>query len=166
MSEAVGSTAPEEQTNEQPTGVQSAPTDDTAPMVGDAPVVSVAADAALLEGVGDGLTWIPFGLYLAAWIALATATVYSLRGATAESPARWMPEYPVLLWAGVVLAAAGPILSLGVWLVTSSRRAGGARRGLLVSAMTRGALAAAFGVMIWLGTLYTIEIMTMNGALA
>ena len=128
-------------------------------------IESGSADAALVEGVTGGLAWVPFGLYLAAWVALAAASAYLLHGATAESPARWMPEYPVLLWVGAVLSATGPILSLAVWLVVRGRRTAGARRGLLASAMTRGALAAVFGVMIWLGTLYAIEVMTMNGVL-
>ncbi|MBN2247129.1 MAG: hypothetical protein JW733_00370 [Coriobacteriia bacterium] len=127
--------------------------------------VPAAADAALVEAVGGGLTWVPFALYLGAWAALAAASAYLLRGATAESPARWMPEYPALLWAGTVLSAAGPVLSFIVWVVARGRRPESARRGLLASAMTRGALAAVFGVMIWLGTLYAIELMTMNGVL-
>ena len=130
-----------------------------------APVVPTAADAALVEAVGGGLTWVPFAIYLGVWIALAAASAYVLRAATAESPARWMPEYPTLLWAGVVLSAAGPILSFIVWLVARARRPEASRRGLLASSMTRGALAAAFGVLIWIGTLYAIELVTMNGAL-
>lgn len=130
-----------------------------------APVVPAAADAALVEAVGGGLTWVPFAIYLGAWIGLAAASVYVLRGATADSPARWMPEYPALLWIGVVLAATGPILSFIVWMIARARRSGAHRRGLFASAMTRGALAAIFGVMIWIGTLYAIELMTMNGAL-
>lgn len=127
--------------------------------------VPLAADAALVEAVGGGLTWVPFALYLFAWVALAVASGYLLGGATVESPARWLPEYPVLLWVGVVLTALGPILSLLVWLVARSRRSAGARRGLFASSMTRGALAAVFGVMIWIGTLYAVEMMNLNGVL-
>jgi hypothetical protein len=130
-----------------------------------APAVPAAADAALVEAVGGGLTWVPFAVYLGTWIALAVASAYVLRGATAESPARWMPEYPALLVTGVVLTAVGPILSFIVWLVARSRRSEASRRGLFASAMTRGAVAAIFGVMIWIGTLYAIEFVTMNGAL-
>lgn len=155
--------------DEQP--VESRPVDipasgDDAPAEHDrVSTVPAAADAALVEAVGGGLTWVPFALYLGAWIALAGASAYLLRGASAETPARWMPEYPALIWVGVVLSAAGPILSFIVWLVARARRPEVSRRGLFASAMTRGALAAIFGVMIWIGTLYAIELVTMNGAL-
>ena len=133
MSDAVGSVAPEEQSEECPAVVR--------------------------------VTWTPFGLYLAAWVALAAASAYLLRGATAESPARWMPEYPGLLWVSIMLVGAGPVLSFVVWLVVRGKHADGHRQGLLASAMMRGALAAVLGVMIWFGTLYAIEVMMMNGAL-
>ncbi len=123
------------------------------------------ADATLVEAVGGGIPWVPFAVYLAAWIGLAALSAYLLRGATAELPARWMPEYVPLLWAGVGLTAAGPLVSLAVWLVARVRRPEGQRRGLVASAMTRGALAALFGVIIWVATLYVIEAVTMNGAL-
>lgn len=123
------------------------------------------ADATLAEAVGAGISWIPFAVYLAAWIALSAASAYLLRGATADQPARWLPEYVPLLWTGVGLTAAGPLLSLTAWLIARSRRPSSQRRGLLSSAMTRGALAAFSGVIIWVATLYIVEVTTMNGVL-
>lgn len=142
------------------------PHDSTTPEArSERPVVPVAPDAALLEAVSGGVTWVPFALYLGAWIALSAACAFLLGGATTETPARWLPGYPALLWTGVALTAAGPVLSIAVWLDARGRRSADARRGLLAAAMTRGALAAGFGVVIWLGTLYLIEIMTLNGVL-
>ncbi len=148
MADAVENTTPEDQA-----------------VSAEAPVVPLAADATLAEAVGGGLSWVPFAFYLGAWIVLAAASAYVLRDATAESPARWMPEYPLLLWAGVVLTAAGPVLSFIVWIVERGHHPDGSRRGLFASAMIRGALGAVFGVLIWVGTLYTIELVTMNGVL-
>lgn len=145
-----------------------------APVLAEAPVPAevpapaphaTLADATLAEAVGGGVSWVPFAVYLGAWVALSALSAYLLQGATADQPARWLPEYAALLWAGVGLAATGPVLSLAVWLAARAGRPRGHRRGLFASAMTRGALAALFGVIIWVATLYILEIMTMNGAL-
>jgi len=123
-----------------------------------------AADAALAEAVVGGLTWVPFALYLGCWIALSGASVYVLGQATPENPARWMPVYPSLVITGVALAAVGPAMSLAVWLVARSRRPAERRRGLLASALTRGALAAFFGAMVWIVTLYVLEVVSGSAA--
>lgn len=117
-----------------------------------------APDAALVEGVSGGISWLPFAVYLGCWVILAGLSAYFLYDATPEQPARWMPEYVPLLWSGVALTALGPLLSLAVWLVARGRRAKGERRGLFSSAMTRGALVAFFGVAMWLGTLFVLEL--------
>jgi len=132
------------------------PAEDEPGTTGALPVAQ--ADAELAEGVGSGLTWIPYAGYLAAWLLLAGASAYLLRDATPESPARWTPEYAVIVWTGVGLTALGPLLSLVVWLVARSRRPASARRGLFVSALIRGALTAVFGVLIWAATIYVLEL--------
>lgn len=124
-----------------------------------------APDAALVEGVSGGVTWIPFAVYLAGWIVLAGLSAYFLQGATPESPAQWMPAYEPLLWGGIGLTALGPLMSLGVWLVARAARPSEARRGLFSSVMTRGALATFFGVLIWVGTLYVLELLGSGWAL-
>lgn len=133
------------------------------PATGSAPDESLA-DAALAEGVVGGLTWIPFAVYLGGWIALAGASAYLLADATPQEPARWMPEYPSLVATGLALAVSGPIISLATWLVARTRRPAERRRGLLASALTRGALAAFFGALIWIVTLYLLEVLAGSGA--
>lgn len=120
--------------------------------------VAAAADATLAEAVSGGLTWIPYALYLGGWIALAGVSAYLLGSASADQPALWMPEYPALVFSGIVLAALGPVLSLAVWIIARSRRPAEGRRGLLASALTRGALVAFFGAMIWIVSLYLLEV--------
>lgn len=123
------------------------------------------ADAVLVEAVSGGLTWIPFAAYLGLWIALAGLSAYLLYGATPDQPARWTAEYVPLLWSGVALTALGPVLSVTVWLIARVRRPKSERRGLFASAMTRGALAAFFGVAIWVATLFVLELVASGGAL-
>lgn len=124
-----------------------------------------APDAALIEGVSGGVSWIPFAAYLGCWLVLAGLSAYFLRGATPESPAQWMPAYEPLLWGGLVLTAIGPFMSLVVWLVARARRTAGARRGLFASIMTRGALTEFFGVLVWLGTLFVLELLASGWTL-
>lgn len=127
--------------------------------------VPQAPDAALVEAVRGGLTWVPFALYLLAWVALAGLSAYFFRDASPEQPARWMPEYEPLLWSAVGLTALGPVLSLAVWLVARARRPKAERRGLFSSAMTRGALVTFFGVLLWTGTLFVLELMASGWTL-
>ncbi|MBN2847105.1 MAG: hypothetical protein JXP72_01505 [Coriobacteriia bacterium] len=130
-----------------------------------APIAPAAPDSALVEAVGGGLTWVPFAVYLGLWLALAGVSAYLFGEATPEEPARFMPEYPLVVWAGVALAGLGPVVSLVTWLVARTRRAAEARRGLLASALTRGALAAFFGVTIWIVTLTVLDVLAAGGAL-
>ncbi|MDP2299253.1 MAG: hypothetical protein U1E08_05915 [Coriobacteriia bacterium] len=129
----------------------------------DEPSDGTAADAVLVEAVDGGLTWVPYAVYLGAWIALSGLSAYLLDSATPEQPARWLPVYAPLVFAGLALAVLGPLLSLAVWLVARSRRSADRRRGLLASALTRGALAAFFGAMVWIVTLYMLEVLTGSG---
>lgn len=124
-----------------------------------------APDAALVEGVAGGLTWIPFAVYLGLWVVLAGLSAYLLAGATAEHPARWMPVYVPLLWSGIGLTAFGPLLSVIVWLFARAKRPKMGRRGLFAASMTRGSLVAFFGVVIWVATLFVLEVISGGGQL-
>ena len=146
-----------------------APADDAGAPADEAPVPAPAMtstpEAVLVEAVSGGLSWVPFAVYLGAWIVLVGVSAYLLYGASAEEPARWLPAYGPLLWTGVGLAAAGPLLSVGVWLVARRRRTADARRGLFASAFTRGALVAFFGMALWVTTLFVLELVASGGAL-
>ncbi len=117
-----------------------------------------AIEGEFAEAVGLRLTWIPYALHLFAWAALCGASVYLLGDASAGTPARFLPEYGLLTVAGLLLVALGPILSIAVWLVARVRRQAWQRRGLFVAAFGRGALTTFFGVLLWLVTLYAIDL--------
>ncbi|MDP3631101.1 MAG: hypothetical protein Q8S43_09175 [Actinomycetota bacterium] len=105
-----------------------------------------------------GVSWVPFSVYLAAWVVLAVATVVGLRGPALAGGALWAPEYALTVWGGVGLAACGPVLGLVVWLVTRSRRDPEERSGLLTSSLLRAAGAAFIGAMLWLIALYVLDL--------
>lgn len=122
-------------------------------------VVSDAPDAVLLEGVAGGLTWLPFAAYLGLWALLCAASAYLLSSPAADGQAaRWLEMYVPLLWIGLALTLAGPVLALVVWLVARSRRDADARVGLLACALSRGALATFFGVALWIATLSVLDL--------
>lgn len=121
-------------------------------------------DGALAEAVGGSLTWVPYAVYLGGWLALAIASAGLLSPATAEVPPRWLPAYEPLVYAGVALAALGPVLSCAVWLAARRHRAPSERRGLFVAALMRGAVTGFFGLIVWIATLYAIELHALRGA--
>jgi len=108
--------------------------------------------------VVHGVSWVPFSVYLGAWVVLAVATAVGLRGPALSGGALWAPEYVYTVYGGVGLAAFGPVLSLAVWLVARSRRERGDRAGLLTSALLRGAGAAFLGAILWLVALYVLDL--------
>lgn len=110
------------------------------------------------SGPVHGVSWVPFSVYLGAWVVLAVATAVGLREAAIAGGALWSPEYVYTVYGGVGLAAFGPILSLIVWLVARSRRERGDRAGLLTSALLRGAGAAFLGSILWLVSLYILDL--------
>jgi hypothetical protein len=141
-----------------PAGDRSASADEAVAAAG-------AVDVALAEAVDGGLTWVPFAAYLGCWLLLSAVSGYVLSEATPQMPARFLPAYEPLMWSAVALVAAGPVLSLVVWLVARARRPAQGRRGILASSMVRGSLAAFFGVAIWIATLHGLDVATTSGAL-
>jgi len=139
----------------EPAEPASDPADFSAPAPAPAPA---EADAVFIEAAGGGLPWVPFALNLLLWVVLAGVSAYLLWGATADLPARWLPAYGPLMWSGVALTVLGPLMAIAVWLAARAGRPAGARHGLLASAMARGALVTLFGVVIWLATLYALDL--------
>lgn len=109
-------------------------------------------------GESRGVSWVPFSVYLFAWVALAVATVVVLREAAVSGGALWAAEYAYTVFGGIALAVAGPILSLVVWLVARAGRAPGDRKGLLAGSLLLGAGAAFLGTMMWLLALYVLDL--------
>lgn len=129
------------------------------------PEPSVAPEGAFAEAAVAGVTWVPFAVYMGLWVLLAGLSAFFLYSATPGQPARWMPEYEPLLWGGVALTALGPLLSLVVWWASWLRRPPAGRRGLFAVVMTRGATGAFFGVLLWLGTLFILELIASGWTL-
>ena len=69
--------------------------------------------------------------------------------------------YTYLMYAGLALLIAGPLLILGVWLAS---RFGSNRQhaGLLTSAMVKGAGVTLAGAVIWRGTLLALDYLRLG----
>ncbi len=121
-------------------------------------VAAMTVEPAVAASPNGRLSWLPFALQLLVWFCFAGVSAYLLGGATADLPARWLPAYGPLLWAGVALTVLGPLLALGVWLVVRTRREPEGRHGLLTASLVRSASVTLFGVLIWLTVLYMIDL--------
>lgn len=98
---------------------------------------------------------VPFALYAAAWLGLAAATYLLLR--TAADPLG-VGEYAYLVWAGVGLAAASPLVVVWAWLTARGRAEDSeARKGLLARAMLLTSIVVALGVLAWWGALLAVD---------
>lgn len=104
------------------------------------------------------VSWVPFSAYLSLWVVLAVATFVVLRTSVAAEGALWVPEYAFSVYGGVALVVLGPVLALGAWLSARRKVEPGHRQGLLSSALLRAAGATFVGVVLWLVSLYALDL--------
>lgn len=104
-----------------------------------------------------GVSWVPFGLYLLAWVVLALATFALLKDDAAAGSLLWSEDYGRIAAVALVLAALGPATSIAAWVVTRAGRPADARTGLLADALIKGGAAAFVGTALWLVTLLATD---------
>lgn len=104
------------------------------------------------------MSWVPFAVYLAAWVVLASASFALLWEEAATASVLWSSDYGLVASAALALAVAGPILSLGAWLVARASRPEEARKGLLADALLKGGVAALVGTVSWLIALFALDL--------
>jgi len=109
-----------------------------------------------------GVSWVPFAVYLLAWIVLATGTVLLLRESAIAGTVLWADRYAYTVYGGVALAILAPIISCVVWVVTRARRQPEQRQGLFVSALLMGASSSFLGASLWLLALYVLDLYRMG----
>ncbi|MHB1340690.1 MAG: hypothetical protein ACYC77_09975 [Coriobacteriia bacterium] len=114
--------------------------------------------APALEPKSGGVSWVPFSVYLLAWVILAVGTVVVLRDAALAGGALWAEEYVYTVYGGIGLAATGPVLAIIVWLFTRTRRSPEDRKGLFVSSLLLGAGMTFLGTILWLVSLYVLDL--------
>jgi hypothetical protein len=124
-----------------------------------APVGEMEPEAQLQRKYG--VPWWPFFAYLVMWIALVGIGVWQLYQLPAQQVAYETQVYMLYVLAGLVMALAGLLLIIAVWLGTwlSHRRH---RVGLLSSALFKGALITAIGVAIWWGSLVVVDYLRLG----
>lgn len=120
-------------------------------------------DEATSAGGRGGASWLPFGLYLLAWVMLAIATFALLKDDAAVGALLWSADYGRVAAAALVLAALGPATSIAVWVVTRASRPADARAGLLADSLVKGGATAFIGTALWLVTLLATD-MCCRGA--
>lgn len=108
------------------------------------------------------ISWWPYLLYLAAWIALVVATVVLLTGEQADIPSVRQDAYPFLVLAGLLLTLLGPLLSVTIWVFVWARTPKAHRGGLFTTAFLRGAILTFAGVLLWWGALVTVDALRLG----
>ncbi len=110
-----------------------------------------------------GVSWLPFGIYLLAWVVLAAASFALLKDEAAAGTLLWSADYGRVAAAALVLAVLGPATSIAAWVVTRAGRPADARAGLFADALVKGGAAAFVGTALWLVTLLATD-MCCRGA--
>jgi hypothetical protein len=105
---------------------------------------------------------IGFGVYAGLWASLAVACVALLWGAARQGDLVGESLYAATLLGGVVLAAAGPALTLTLWLKARHGVDSVERHGLLSRFLLRGALATLGGVAAWTMSLLLLDMVRVG----
>jgi len=108
-----------------------------------------------------GAPWWPFLIYLGLWIALAGVAIWQFQELAAGIVLYETEQYTMLVFGGLVLAAAGVFLILAVWLgarMNPKRH----RAGLFTSAFVKGAAFILIGMVVWWGTLMALDYLRLG----
>jgi len=108
-----------------------------------------------------GAPWWPFLIYLALWFVFAGLAVWQFEQLPPAAVLYETKQYTLFVFGGLVLAAAGVLLIIAVWLgvrVTGTRQ----RTGLFSSAFIKGALAILIGVVVWWGTIMALDYLRLG----
>jgi hypothetical protein len=128
-----------------------------------APVAATAAGSQEpSSAIAGQVPWLPFMVYLGAWVILAVAAVWQLLQLPADQVVYESTAYVLTILGGLLMTAMGPILILAVWLATRSNRSAQEREGLLTSALMKGALVTLGGAVIWWASLVTIDYLRLG----
>ena len=132
----------------------------------DAAAGTVATEGAAEAGAADEVSattgptqgvpapWWPFLAYAGVWALYAIGLALVMKPAAAGGSLFASPYYQMFLWGGLVLAIAGPLLVLLVWLIARRGYEKGRRGGLFSSALIKGAVALFVGVVLWWAAYY------------
>ncbi len=96
----------------------------------------------------DSVPWTPFIVYVAVWVVFAGVVIWRFSDVPQGQAVYDSPFYPLSVLAGVALTVAGPLLSLATWAAAWGAP-GASRWGQFVSALVKGSVATACGVLLW-----------------
>lgn len=89
----------------------------------------------------------PFLAYGGVWVVYIAVLVWQLLEVPSSEAVFESAVYPFVLYGGLALTIAGPLLIVAVWLIERAGRE--QRAGLLLSALSRGSVATVVGVAAW-----------------
>jgi hypothetical protein len=157
-------------------------TDDPEPAVGEAPAEAEAPEApdevapAAVGGVEEasedsreivlpddraGVPIWPFLVYFALWIVFAGLLVWQSMQIPAGTPVYELDFYGMSILAGLALTAIGPLLALGVWVLSWFARPA-SRAGLFSRSLILGAVTTLAGVALWLIALGAVDMLRLG----
>jgi hypothetical protein len=103
----------------------------------------------------------PFLVYFALWIVFAGLLVWQSMQIPAGTPVYELDFYGMSILAGLALTAIGPLLALGVWVVSWFARPA-SRAGLFSRSLIMGAVTTLAGVALWLIALGAVDMLRLG----
>jgi len=98
----------------------------------------------------------PFIVYDLVWAAFAVLLIWQLLALPPDAVVYDSAIYDEMLYAGVILTAAGPLLIVVVWML-GRRREEGQSKGTFVATLVTGAIATLIGVALWWAAMLFVD---------
>jgi hypothetical protein len=138
-----------------------APDEEAATAVGGADEASEDSKEIELPNDRPGVPVWPFLTYFAIWVIFAGMLVWRFMQAPAGTPVYELDMYGASVLVGLVLTVLGPVLAIGVWLVSWISRPA-ARTGLFSRSLIIGAVTTLAGVALWLVALGAVDMLRLG----
>lgn len=141
--------------------VPSAPEPEPEPQPEREPEAELEPDPQALSVSVPRVPWWPFTMLIVLWIALSGTAAYLLTRAS-DVPAYEQQWYPIIVVAGIVLTALGPVIGVATWAVIRNEGSGHDGGGLFAHSILRAAVITLLGVVAWWGILVAVDALRLG----